>query len=94
MCIHACAPTCDEALLARPEVWGVCVCPGIRSHRAGGTGASRSAGAGPRADGAATVDSHGSCFCKRRPYTFKCDEKPSEEPLFLIDLFKFLQKPD
>ena len=71
---------CEGALLARPEIWGVCA--GIRPHHAGETGASPSAAAGPRAAGAAAVDSHGSCICKRRPYTFKCDEKPSEKPLF------------
>ena len=71
---------CEGALLARPEIWGVCA--GIRPHHAGETGASPSTAAGPRAAGAAAVDSHGSCICKRRPYTFKCDEKPSEKPLF------------
>lgn len=34
-CAYACAPMCEGALLARPEIWGVCVCPGIRPHRTG-----------------------------------------------------------
>ena len=54
-----------------------------------GDRSSPSTTAGPRAAGAAAVGSHGSCICKRRPHTCKCDEKPSESHYFELIYLNF-----